>query len=72
MIATMIQEGLVDEAFIFTAPMLIGGDSAPGALGGRGATRIEAALRPRSVRTQRSGGDILYRMRLTGTSSGAS
>lgn len=71
-LSALLEAGLVDEAFIFTAPMLIGGDSAPGALGGRGATRIEAALRPRSVRTQRSGCDILYRMRLTGTSSGAS
>ncbi len=65
-LTALLDARLVDEAFIFTAPMLIGGRSAPGALGGRGAARIEAAIRPRSIRTQRSGTDILYRMRLTG------
>jgi diaminohydroxyphosphoribosylaminopyrimidine deaminase/5-amino-6-(5-phosphoribosylamino)uracil reductase len=67
-LTALLEAGLVDEAYIFAAPMLIGGDSAPGVLGGRGAARIEAALRPRSVRTQRSGSDVLYRLRLTGTS----
>lgn len=71
-LTALLEAGLVDEAFIFTAPMLIGGDRAPGALGGRGAARLEAALRPLSVRTQRSGNDILYRIRLTETSLGAS
>lgn len=64
-LTSLLQARLVDEAFIFTAPMLIGGYNAPGALGGRGAARIEAAIRPRSFRVQRSGTDILYRMRLT-------
>ncbi len=67
-LTALLEAGLVDEAYIFTAPMLIGGYDAPGVLGGRGATGIAAAIRPQSVRTQRSGSDILYRVRMTGKS----
>jgi diaminohydroxyphosphoribosylaminopyrimidine deaminase/5-amino-6-(5-phosphoribosylamino)uracil reductase len=56
---------LVDEALVFVAPILIGGDSAPSALGGRGVARLDAALTPSSVAARRSGSDMLYRMRFT-------
>ncbi|MGB2985860.1 MAG: bifunctional diaminohydroxyphosphoribosylaminopyrimidine deaminase/5-amino-6-(5-phosphoribosylamino)uracil reductase RibD [Phycisphaerae bacterium] len=64
-LTTLLEARLIDEAFVFTAPMLIGGGDAPTALAGRGAARIEATIAPRSVRTQRSGSDILHRMRFT-------
>jgi len=64
-LTAMLEAGKVDEAYVFTAPILIGGRGAPGPLGGIGAARIDAALRARSVRTQRSGADVLHRMRFT-------
>ena len=64
-LTTLLTAGLVDEAYVFTAPMLIGGDAAPGALRGRGAARVEAALTPRLVQTRRSGRDVLHHLRFT-------
>jgi len=64
-LTSLLEAGLVDEAFVFVSPMLVGGRTAPGALGGAGAAKIAAAMSPRSVRTQRSGTDVLYRMRFT-------
>ena len=64
LLTALLEARLVDEALVFTAPILIGGRNAPGPLGGRGAARIEAAITPRSVQTRRSGSDILHRMRL--------
>jgi len=61
------EAGLVDEAWVFVAPKLIGGERAPVALAGRGAARMDAAITPKTVTTHRSGTDILYRMRLTDT-----
>ena len=60
---SLLDAGLVDEAFVFASPMLIGGHAAPSALGGAGASNPAAAITPRSVRIQRSGPDLLYRMR---------
>lgn len=60
-----LKAGLVDEAFVFSAPILIGGRNAPGALLGSGAARVDSALAPRTVTTLQSGCDILHRMRLT-------
>jgi diaminohydroxyphosphoribosylaminopyrimidine deaminase/5-amino-6-(5-phosphoribosylamino)uracil reductase len=64
-LAALLEARLVDEAFVFTAPILIGGRGAPGVLGDHGAARIEGAIAPRCVQTRRSGSDILLRMRLT-------
>ncbi len=57
--------GVVDEALVFTAPMLIGGSGAPGPLGGRGAPRVDEAIKPLAVTTRRYGQDVLHRLRLT-------
>ena len=64
-LTTLLTAGLVDEAYVFTAPILIGGDCAPGALRGRGAARVEVALTPRLVHTRRSGRDVLHHLRFT-------
>lgn len=64
-LTALLEADLVDEAFVFTAPMLIGGRDAPAALSGRGTASIEAAITPRHVRTRRVGRDILHRMRFT-------
>jgi diaminohydroxyphosphoribosylaminopyrimidine deaminase/5-amino-6-(5-phosphoribosylamino)uracil reductase len=64
-LTALLEGGLVDEAFVFTAPLLLGGHRAPGVLGRHGAKRLSAAVKPRSARTQTSGDDILHRMRFT-------
>ena len=64
-LTSFFEAGLVDEAVVFTAPKLIGGRDAPTALGGRGSTRVEAAIVPRVVRTQRSGPDVIHHLRFT-------
>lgn len=64
-LASFFEADLVDEAFVFTAPMLIGGRDAPSPLGGRGAGRIDTAIKPRSVQTRRVGSDMLHRIRFT-------
>jgi diaminohydroxyphosphoribosylaminopyrimidine deaminase/5-amino-6-(5-phosphoribosylamino)uracil reductase len=64
-LTSFLESGLVDEAWVFVAPKLIGGDQAPGAFAGRGATRMATAITPRKTTTHRSGTDVLYQMRLT-------
>lgn len=64
-LTTLLEANLVDEAFVFTAPMLIGGKSAPAAWGGQGAARLKAAARPRTVHVRRVGDDVLHHVRLT-------
>lgn len=70
-LGSLLRLRLVDEAFIFIAPMLIGGRRAPGLCGpprrasSSGTGRIDAAIVPRSVQTRTSGSDVLYRMRFT-------
>jgi diaminohydroxyphosphoribosylaminopyrimidine deaminase/5-amino-6-(5-phosphoribosylamino)uracil reductase len=69
-LTAFLEAGLVDEAWVFVAPKLIGGERAPVVLAGRGAARMDAAITPKTVTTHRSGTDILYRMRLTDTPTG--
>ena len=64
-LTAFLEEGLVDEAYVFTSPRLIGGSGAPSVWGGRGARRVDAAVQPRSIETRRSGTDILHRLRFT-------
>lgn len=64
LLTSLFEARLVDEAFVFTAPILIGGDDARGPIGGRGAARIDDCITPTWVRTSRSGRDVLVHMRL--------
>jgi diaminohydroxyphosphoribosylaminopyrimidine deaminase/5-amino-6-(5-phosphoribosylamino)uracil reductase len=64
-LTSFFEAGLVDEAHVFTAPKLIGGESAPSAWAGRGAIRVNAAATPRVVRIQRCGPDIIHHLRFT-------
>ncbi len=57
--------GLVDEAFVFVSPRLIGGQEAPGPLGGTGARRMADVARPRTLHVRDIGGDYLYNLRLS-------
>ncbi len=64
-LSTFFETALIGEAFVFVAPMLIGGDL-PGPMESRVVTAITHALRPRSCRIERCGSDVLYRMRFHG------
>jgi diaminohydroxyphosphoribosylaminopyrimidine deaminase/5-amino-6-(5-phosphoribosylamino)uracil reductase len=49
---------LVDKITLICAPLIIGGEQAPSAIGGRGATTLADALRFRDIEVTRLGGDI--------------
>ena len=51
--------GLVDKVVAFVAPVIIGGDGAPGPVGGLGAERMTGALRLRDVTYTELDGDMM-------------
>jgi diaminohydroxyphosphoribosylaminopyrimidine deaminase/5-amino-6-(5-phosphoribosylamino)uracil reductase len=64
-LTSFLKAGLVDEAWAFVSPKLIGGSDGPGVLAGKGVARVADALIPRTVVTRRWEADTLFRMRLT-------
>jgi diaminohydroxyphosphoribosylaminopyrimidine deaminase/5-amino-6-(5-phosphoribosylamino)uracil reductase len=54
----LLDAGLVNKTTFFIAPMIIGGQDAPSAIGGDGAERIADARRLENVSVERSGPDI--------------
>ena len=50
--------GLVNKISFFIAPMIIGGDDAPSAIGGAGAEKIAEALQLENIHVQQHGRDI--------------
>ena len=65
LLTAFIEARLVDEAYIFTAPKLIGGRDAPTAYGGTGAAQINDSPAIHLTQTRRLGDDVLHRLRLT-------
>ena len=63
-----IEEGLADEVCAFVCPKIIGGDTAPGPIGGQGAAGIAEALKLESVKVQRFEDDVMIRGDLPGIS----
>jgi diaminohydroxyphosphoribosylaminopyrimidine deaminase / 5-amino-6-(5-phosphoribosylamino)uracil reductase len=57
--ASAFREGVVDKALLFLAPILIGGKSAPTAVGGQGIESLGQATRLRDLRIERFDDDIL-------------
>jgi diaminohydroxyphosphoribosylaminopyrimidine deaminase/5-amino-6-(5-phosphoribosylamino)uracil reductase len=57
--ASFFGSGLVDKVFAYVAPMLIGGRSTPGPIGGAGIERLDEALRIHDVEIARIGSDLL-------------
>jgi len=51
--------GLVDKVYAVIAPIIVGAADAPGAVAGRGASRMADALRMRDITVERLGEDIL-------------
>lgn len=64
-LTSFFEAGLVDEAHVYVSPRLIGGSRAPSAIAGNGVARVMNAITPRSIQVQRSGEDVLFRLRLT-------
>lgn len=54
---------LVDEAYVFVAPLLIGGHGAVSALSGEGLAKIASGTRLKNLTTRRVGPDLLYYFR---------
>ncbi len=53
------EQNLIDEVWGFLAPMVIGGEKAPGPFGGEGAPRLSEVLRLKPFQIKRLGQDIL-------------
>ncbi len=62
-LTSLFELRLVDEGYVFTAPMFIGGSDAPSALRGKGSATIASATTASSVRVRRCGDDVLHHMR---------
>ena len=54
----LLEAGLVNKVTFFIAPMIIGGNEAPGAVGGSGVEKIAEAFKLRDVEVVRRGEDI--------------
>lgn len=56
---SLVREGLVDRVYAFFGPIMLGGRSAPSAIGGEGFERLADALRLDVVNVHRLGPDVL-------------
>ena len=54
-----IQSGIVDKVIMFIAPKIIGGFSAPSAIGGEGVARVDDAIKLHDIKTKRFGNDLM-------------
>lgn len=64
--ASAINAGLIDKAYWFIAPKIIGGSSAPGPIGGFGFDNMEKAITLEDIELERVGEDILVTAYLQG------
>ena len=55
----MFDHGLVDKVVAFVAPVIIGGNEAETAVGGRGAEKMADSIRLEHVATMECSGDVL-------------
>ena len=61
LLGAFFEEGLVDQAEIYIAPVIIGGNDAPGPVGGKGVEAVRDAHRFLSLDVDRVGEDIVAR-----------
>jgi diaminohydroxyphosphoribosylaminopyrimidine deaminase/5-amino-6-(5-phosphoribosylamino)uracil reductase len=64
LLGALFDGGRVDEVCVFVAPKLVGGKQAPGAISGRGVTRMKDALDIEGARWERLGTDMVLRGRV--------
>lgn len=60
LIAAMLAAKVVDKAYFWFAPLLVGGASTPTGVEGKGLTRFSDAPRLRDIRIERVGNDVLF------------
>jgi diaminohydroxyphosphoribosylaminopyrimidine deaminase/5-amino-6-(5-phosphoribosylamino)uracil reductase len=65
LLSSFLRNRRVDEAYVFVAPIFIGGARAPTVLADSGVLAVADALAPRLVSVRRIGPDTLYRFRFT-------
>lgn len=70
--AGFLEEGLVDRLFLFIAPKLAGGRSAPTSFEGEGCARMRDCIHIPSWQLSRVGGDLLFTADLTSRGAPAS
>ena len=63
-LASAFAERLVDRVIFFIAPILIGGRTAPGSLGGPGIARLSQAIRLEGLSVRRIGADLCVEARV--------
>lgn len=61
LLGAFVDAGLVDKVLAFIAPVILGGRVAVPVVAGRGAARVEEALRLEQVTLRRFGGDLLVK-----------
>ena len=59
LLASFFEQGLVDKVVAFVAPVIIGGEEAKIAIGGKGAKKIAHALRLSRIKVERLGDDVM-------------
>jgi diaminohydroxyphosphoribosylaminopyrimidine deaminase/5-amino-6-(5-phosphoribosylamino)uracil reductase len=57
---SMFDQKLVDKVFAFVAPIIIGGDKAKTAIGGRGVEKVIDAVKLKNLSEERFGNDIMF------------
>jgi diaminohydroxyphosphoribosylaminopyrimidine deaminase/5-amino-6-(5-phosphoribosylamino)uracil reductase len=61
LLASLLEQRLVDEVVAFIAPKLVGGSDAPTPLGGRGVEEMSAAIELLDISYERIGPDVIVR-----------
>lgn len=56
--ASLLEAGLADRVVVLVAPVVLGGEAAPGPVGGRGVDELGRALRLENVTVRRLGSDV--------------
>jgi diaminohydroxyphosphoribosylaminopyrimidine deaminase/5-amino-6-(5-phosphoribosylamino)uracil reductase len=59
LLGSFFDAGLVDKVVAFIAPVIIGGQAAPPAVGGMGVEKLARALRLRDVHVEKLGDDLM-------------
>jgi diaminohydroxyphosphoribosylaminopyrimidine deaminase/5-amino-6-(5-phosphoribosylamino)uracil reductase len=57
---SLFDQRLVDKVVIFVAPVIIGGEKARTAIGGRGAEKIANAIKLKNISEERFGDDVMF------------
>jgi len=62
-LSSFFSRRLIDEAYVYVAPAILGGEGAPSVSTGRNVKRIAESLRPNSTRWRRCGDDMCAHLR---------